>query len=109
MAKTYSDKLLKSKRFKKSFDKEYKNVVIHETVLEQMKSEVKDGHLFNSKEAKTIWEKSDDGIRSTMMLSEIYDNVPKEIDIPVNVLELHVYACAKKTLKKVYSWMKKKK
>jgi|GEM_PF-4372716 len=32
--------------------------------------------LFNSKEAKFLWKRSDDAIRTTRMLSEIYSNVP---------------------------------
>lgn len=48
-------------------------------------------HLFDSKAAKLLWKKSDDAIRRGVFLSELYDDVPRELkDVHISVLELHV-------------------
>ena len=47
---------------------------------------------FGSKIYNTIWKKSHDVIHRYVYLSELYDNVPKELkDIQVEVLELHYF------------------
>jgi len=72
-------------------------------------SKSKKGFLFNSKEAKYLWKRSDDAIRTTRMLSEIYSNVPKKLDVVVHVLEFHKFACSSKNEKKeVLKWLNKK-
>lgn len=64
-------------------------------------------HLFKSKEAKILWEQSDDVIQTTRFLSEIYPDVPEEIkNVSINILELHVIDCKDKSLKrKVLNWL----
>ena len=63
-------------------------------------------NLFNSKEAKIIWKKADDGVRRDMQLSEIYGNVPEELaNVTVDVLELHVIRADAKLKKKVLKWL----
>ncbi len=63
-------------------------------------------NLFNSKEAKILWDKADDGIRGRTLLSEIYDNVPKEIaDVRIETFELHRIDCDLKLKKKVLKWL----
>ena len=65
---------------------------------------------FNSKEAKYLWNKSDDAIRTTMMLSEIYSNVPKKLDVVVHVLEFHRLACSSnKEKREILKWLDRKK
>ncbi len=62
--------------------------------------------LFNSKEAKYLWNKSDDAIRTTRMLNEIYSNVPKKLDVVVHVLEFHKLICSSDTEKrKILKWL----
>jgi hypothetical protein len=39
---------------------------------------------------RKVWNRADDAIASLRMLSEIYDNVPPELDCNVAVLEIHV-------------------
>ena len=76
--------------------------------INRRKSVYKKTFLFNSKEAKYLWGKSDDAIRTTRMLSEIYDNVPKKLDIVVHVLEFHAFSCKSKNEKKnVLKWLNK--
>lgn len=63
-------------------------------------------NLFNSKEAKILWKTADDAIRSGRLLSEIYDNVPKEIaDVQIETLEFHRIDCNSKQKKKVLKWL----
>jgi len=65
-------------------------------------------HLFDSKEAKILWEKSDDAYRSSKMLTELYNGVPKEFkDVIVNVLEFQVINANQKLKKKVLKWLNK--
>ena len=65
--------------------------------------------VFNSKEAKYLWKRSDDAICTTRMLSEIYSNVPKKLDVVVHVLEFHKFVCNSKGRKKeVLKWLDKK-
>ena len=63
-------------------------------------------HLFNSKEAKTLWENAVDAYRSGRLLSEIYDNVPEEIaNVRIEVLEFHRIDCNFKLKRKVLKWL----
>jgi len=71
-------------------------------------SKSKKGFLFNSKEAKYLWKRSDDAIRTTRMLSEIYSNVPKKLDEVVHVLEFHIFECSSKSEKReILKWLNK--
>ncbi len=71
-------------------------------------SKFKKGFLFNSKEAKYLWDRSDDAIRTTRMLSEIYPNVPKKLDAVVHVLEFHKLVCSSNSEKKeILKWLNK--
>lgn len=54
---------------------------------------------------RRLWKKSDDAIHTTIMLSEIYDNVPKELDILVRVDEFHSFKCDGAKRKKVLEWL----
>jgi len=54
---------------------------------------------------RRLWKKSDDAISTTLRLSEIYDNVPKELDISVKVDEFHAFKCDAKKKKKVLAWL----
>ena len=63
-------------------------------------------HLFDSKPAKTLWNKADDAIRRGVMLCEIYSKVPEKIRcVRVSVLELHVIEADIKTKKEVLKWL----
>lgn len=63
-------------------------------------------NLFNSKEAKTLWNKAEDGIKRRMFLSDMYNNVPKELDdVIVDIFELHSFDCDSKLKKKVLKWL----
>ena len=85
-----------------------KAIKVEKEVLEKVPKSKK-GFLFNSKEAKYLWKKSDDAIRTTRMLSEIYSNVPKKLDVVVHVLEFHEFACNSKSEKKeVLKWLDRK-
>jgi len=57
---------------------------------------------------KTLWSTSDDAIGTQRFLSEIYDNVPKALDISVLVNEFHTFDCNEKVKKKVMAWLNKK-
>ena len=62
-------------------------------------------HLFDSEEAKYLWKKADDAKRTSYLLSEIYDDVLKELlGVIINVLEFQVIA-DKKLKKKVLKWL----
>ncbi len=77
--------------------------------INRRKSVSKKVFLFNSKEAKYLWKKSDDAKRTTYMLSEIYSNVPKKLDIVVHVLEFHIFSCnSMSEKKKVLKWLNRK-
>lgn len=63
-------------------------------------------NLLDSKEARILWIKADDGIRRDMLLSEIYNNVPEELaNVTVDVMELHSIKCDPKLKKKVLKWL----
>ena len=67
------------------------------------------GFLFNSKEARYLWDRSDDAIRTTKMLSDIYPNIPKKLDTIVHVLEFHKLVCSSKSEKKaILKWLNRK-
>jgi len=84
-----------------------KAIKVEKEVLEKVPKSKK-GFLFNSKEAKYLWKKSDDAIRTTRMLSEIYSNVPKKLDEVVHVLEFHIFECSSKSEKKeILKWLNK--
>jgi len=65
--------------------------------------------LKRSKRARaidTLWEESDDAIGRVVYLSELYDDVPKElINVFVHVDEFHTFSCDKETRKKVIKWL----
>jgi len=54
---------------------------------------------------RRLRKKSHDFIGRTIMLSEIYDNVPKELDVAVRVDEFHAFKCDTKKRKKVLAWL----
>ena len=58
-------------------------------------------------EIKKVWKNSDDGIYTVKLLSDIYPKVPKELDISVEVLELHNYMCRNPLKRKVIDWLNK--
>ena len=63
-------------------------------------------HLFDSKPAKTLWNKADDAIRRSVMLCEIYSKVPEKLKcVRISVLELHVIEAGKATKKAVLKWL----
>jgi hypothetical protein len=65
-------------------------------------------HLFDSEEAKILWKKSDDGIKRICYLSEIYNNVPKELKhVYIKIMELHKIEANKKIKEKVIKWLSK--
>ena len=65
-------------------------------------------HLFDSKEAKVLWKRSDDAIRRGALLSEIYWDTPKELrNVHVAVLELHVFNTTDRLKKKTLKWLNK--
>ena len=69
---------------------------------------MKKGNLFKSKEAKKLWKEVDDAILVSRTLSEIYDNVPKEISaVRIDVLEFHLINSNPKLKKKVINWLNK--
>jgi len=62
--------------------------------------------LFDSKEAKILWGKADDAVRTGRMLTELYNNVPKELsDVSIDILELHQIRGDAKLRKKVLKWL----
>lgn len=52
---------------------------------------------------KKIWDGSDDVISETMMMSDIYDNVPTSVDCSVNVFSIHSYPDSKR--EKALKWL----
>lgn len=46
---------------------------------------------------------ADDYVKSTYMLSEIYNDVPPELDCPVRVMEFHFFP--KDKCKQVLEWL----
>ena len=62
-------------------------------------------HLFRSDAAEELWTNSDDAIKRMVYLSELYDDVPPELDVSVSVLELHVFECSPEKRKKVLDWL----
>lgn len=60
------------------------------------------------KAVDTLWRTSDDAIGTMRNLSEIYDDVPKELDVSVWVDEFHKFDCSKEIKKKVIAWLNKK-
>lgn len=65
----------------------------------------KDGlrHRFGNDVYDRIWNLSDDAIHTSFLLSDIYDNVPPEIDCYVEVLELHGFPPEKREA--VLEWL----
>lgn len=62
--------------------------------------------IFGSKSAKKLWEKADDGIQSSRMLTELYENVPKNLQgVRVRTLEFHEFDCNEKMKTKVKKWL----
>lgn len=54
---------------------------------------------------RTLLERSDDMRSVTRRLSEIYDDVPPDLDIQVRVLEVHLFSCAPEKKKRVLDWL----
>lgn len=79
--------------------------MVKESIGDIAKSDKK--FLFNSKEAKVLWKKSDEAVRTTRMLSEIYDNVPEKLDTVVHVLTFYVLTGTAKEKKAVRNWLNK--
>jgi hypothetical protein len=73
--------------------------------ISQMRTQHKED-LFSSKEAKILWKKSDDAIRTGRMLSEIYDKVPKKFkNVSIDIMELYVIRAPKEIKKAVLKWL----
>ena len=60
----------------------------------------------NSKAYQNVFKKSDDGIIRKVLLSELYDNVPKHLkNVTVDVMELHNFECSPSMKRKVKKWL----
>jgi len=56
---------------------------------------------------RRMWKKSDDAICTYVKLSELYDNVPKELDVTVEVFEFHNFQCKTKKRNEIKKWLNK--
>lgn len=52
-----------------------------------------------------VWDKSHDVVHTGMMLSDIYDSVPSELDCFIEVLELHMFPEDKKD--EILEWLER--
>jgi hypothetical protein len=59
--------------------------------------------VVGKKRLKRVWKKADDCIQTTRLLSDMYSDVPPDVDCPVEILEIHVFDKADR--KKALAWL----
>lgn len=63
-------------------------------------------NVLESRAAKELFKKSDDGIQKIVYLEELYADVPKHLQgVSVKVMELHHFDCSPILKKKVKKWL----
>ncbi|MDE2027545.1 MAG: hypothetical protein KGK03_04450 [Candidatus Omnitrophica bacterium] len=64
--------------------------------------------LFDAKETKYLWRYSDDAMRTTRRLSEMYPDIPKKLDAVVHVIEFHKLTSIPRSKRtKILNWLDK--